>query len=459
MNPAAEDILEKTRRAIDQINARRKEKVPGLCAQIKEVVVIASSSRGGSSIFSEILRHSPELLHFKGEINPFLTLAGLSYPRSGRAGDVLEEQDAGPHHAAKIARLEKEMTFDVGVSGPVDLNDAELYRRFVHDLHWRLCVQWPELDLSLDFISGQVSRTLGELCRQHGWQSGSFPNAPLFHAIFLRNLRTEHQAINPYYYDLPPDLIRQYCPDAIENYNTPSSCIIEEPPFVPIVPRRYISKEMANSLPLIFKTPSNVYRLPFLKKLFPNARFRILHLVRNPADSINGLVDGWLYHGFFSHHLPQALNISGYSDRYPAWGQSWWKYDLPPGWRQWTDRPLEHVCGFQWQSAHREILDYIDHSQTDFLRIKFEDVIGAAAKSRQVFTQIAHWLGIDGTEMIHAAVAEDLPPVMTTTTLPPRKRRWFKKAALIRPVLTDQRLNIQATAKQLGYRLDEEINS
>jgi hypothetical protein len=54
-------------------------------------------------------------------------------------------------------------------------------------------------------------------------------------------------------------------------------------------------------------------------------------------------------------------------------------------------------------------------------------------------------------------MAEDLPPVMVTTNIPPRKRRWFKKAELIRPVLVDPGLGILTTAKKLGYSLNEEI--
>ena len=41
----------------------------------------------------------------------------------------------------------------------------------------------------------------------------------------------------------------------------------------------------------MMKTPSNAYRASFLRALFPNARVQVLHLTRNPAAAINGLVD------------------------------------------------------------------------------------------------------------------------------------------------------------------------
>jgi len=459
MKPETEHIFKKACRTIERINSCRQHMIPDFCANIKEVIVIASSSRGGSSLFSEILRHSPELLHFKGEINPFLTLAGLSYPHSGRAGDLLDAQDVGPHNAAKLLRFEREMALDVALMGEVNLGEDIMLSRFIHDLRWRLGVQWPEIDFDPGVITTEVKKVLAELCRQHGWQAGSFKDPQLFHTLFLRNIRQKYKGVNPYYYDLRPDLLQRYCPDAKKDSNSPSSCIIEEPPFVPIVPRPNVSAQMAKTKPLIFKTPSNVYRLNFLKKAFPNAKFRILHLVRNPADSINGLIDGWRYNGFFSHEFPRKLNISGYSDKFPLWGKSWWKYDLPPDWQEWINRPLEYVCGFQWRSAHQAILDYTEQNQTDFLRVKFEDVVGPISTRRQVFSRIAQWLGITGDEIIKAAVADDLPPIMATTTMPPLKRRWFEKTAIIRPVLTDPQMEILSTAARLGYKLDEEINA
>ena len=62
----------------------------------------------------------------------------------------------------------------------------------------------------------------------------------------------------------------------------------------------------------MIKTPSNAYRLPFIQALFPSARIRILHLVRNPAASINGLIEVgafvvFMRIGFLKHWL--FLNI------------------------------------------------------------------------------------------------------------------------------------------------------
>ena len=432
--------------AIERVNQGRVAAVPEFFSRVREVVIIASSSRGGSSIFTEILRQSPDLIHFKGEINPMLALAGLAAPANGRADDTLDASDAGPLNRQKLAVLEREMALDAGVNLPVDLRDQPLRDRFASDLLWRITIQWPEIEVDPDFVFACIEQTFTELVDDHGWGIGEFNDSQLFHILFLARLRIRYPGINPHYYDLSPDLIKRYCPEVEIGLGPPAACLIEEPPFVLIAPRHPVSAELLARCPLIIKTPSNVYRLAFLKAIFSNARFRILHLVRNPADSINGLVDGWLYHGFFSHCLPARLSITGYSDRFPEWGAHWWNYDLPPGWQQWINQPLEYLCSYQWRHAHQTILDFIVHNSVDSLRVAFEDVIGELAVRERRFAEIAGWLGI-GCEPLITAATGDLPPVMATTR--PRQRRWFKKAELLRPVLTAP--SLIKTAKRLGY--------
>lgn len=437
---------------IAAVNRDRQPALPDFCKQVREVVLIASSSRGGSSIFSEILRQSPELLHFQGEINPFLTIAGLNYPESGEDSDQL---GAG-QPVEKMARLAHELALEVGVTGPVDLRNPLAYERFRHDLLWRLSGQWPETAFDPGFLERMLEQTLSILENEHGWPPGSFLDPQLFHILFLAAARSRYPEINPYYYDLRHDLIQRYCPEAVISLAPPSRIVIEESPYILITPRQAVTAEMAATRPLVIKTPGNVYRLPFLRQLFPQARLRIIHLVRNPADSISGLYDGWQYHGFFAHHLRHALAIKGYSDRFPEWGSHWWKYDLPPGWQAWREQPLEYLCGYQWRAAHAAILAGMEENPATRLRLKFEELIGPLALRRQRFSELAAWLGIRGEELL-ATVSRELPPVMATTTLPPRQRRWFAKVELLRPVLTDPRLGIVTLAHRLGYNLEEEI--
>ena len=70
-------------------------------AQVGTVILVVSSSRGGSSVFAELLRRSEGFLHCRGEVTPFLRIVGLSFPDSGTQSDTL----AAPHAPAGAARL------------------------------------------------------------------------------------------------------------------------------------------------------------------------------------------------------------------------------------------------------------------------------------------------------------------------------------------------------------------
>jgi hypothetical protein len=251
--------------------------------------------------------------------------------------------------------------------------------------------------------------------------------------------------VNPYFYDLDDALLARQFPDLAPPMGPPSPLVLEEPPFVPIAPWRLASAEDLATRPLIIKTPSNAYRLPFLKGLFPEARFRVLHLVRNPAAAINGLYDGWRYRGFHSHFMGEALDIPGYSDNRPE-DAKWWKYDLPPGWQDWRARPLEEVCAFQWRSAHQSILEFIGGQ--DSLRIRFEDLVGPVAERTDTFAHLCKWLGIPFSPPLRQVVETGLPPVMATAR--PRQRRWFERRAQIEPLCALPA--VKNIAEALGYR-------
>jgi hypothetical protein len=407
--------------------------------QVRDVVLLLSSSRGGSSFLTSMLRRSRWLLHLRAEINPMLRLTGRGHPRNGTGSDAL---DAG--HLGEPSDLDPFLWWEVGRR--VDRLPAGAPRhRFAGDLYGRLTMQWPEVELDPERLDRWTGETLDELVREHGWQPGGFPDARLFLAHLLSRVRRAHPEIDPFYYDIPPAMLHQAMPDLpLGGEGPPSPELVEEPPFItpaPLVGATDLSR------PLIIKTPSNVYRLPFLAALFPRARLRVLHLVRNPAASINGLYDGWCHRGFFSHRLDRPLAIAGYSDRFPDWGRSWWNFDLPPAWKEWTDLALEEVCARQWMEAHRTILRYVERSAVDRYILRFEDLVGARESRMRVMSGLCDWLGV-GPEGMEEVISHGLPPVMATR--PPAPARWRRRAGRILPLIESG--EVQTTARRLGYR-------
>jgi hypothetical protein len=297
-------------------------------------------------------------------------------------------------------------------------------------------------------VADWVLNTLRRLRTEFGWQQGEFSDVHLFHALFLAEVRLSHPAVNPYYYDLDESLIRRFHPDVAIPQGPPGSILIEEPPFVTIGPWHIAKADLAQR-PLVIKTPSNAYRLPFLRRLFPNARFRLLHLVRNPAAAVNSLLDGWLYRGFHAHHMPGRLRIAGYSECGPGAECDWWKFDLPPRWQEWTGRSIEEVCAFQWRSAHQSILDFVCAERVDYLRLRYEDVVGPALERRKFLERLGEWLGFDFASAAGLRL-QALPPIMATAR--PRCKRWLEKANRVLPALADE--HVQCIREQIGYGPD-----
>ena len=385
-----------------ELRRLRGPAVDGALERVRELVVVASSSRGGSTLFGALLRRVPRLLHLSAEINPHFALAGLA--------------DAGQSDI-----LAEEIALDLGSPG------GELDPLAVA---WRLTAQWP--DEPIDPLS------VAQWVREDG--------DPV---AVLAKARDAHPSINPWYYDLPADVVRSRFPDAPPPGGPPSPKLVEMPPFVLAAPWQPATAEQLDAWPVVLTTPRNSFRLAFLHALFPQARLRVIHLTRNPAASINGLVDGWLHHGFFNCEVDRPLSIAGYSDAFPEWGGRWWNYDIPPGWELVVDRPLAEVCAAQWLSMHRAALDFVSESGVDTLRVAFEDVVGSADRRAAVLAKVGEWLGVGSAAVADLAPAT-LPPVMATA--PPAERRWRARADTLGPVLADEA--VLEMVRRLGYETD-----
>jgi hypothetical protein len=119
---------------------------------------------------------------------------------------------------------------------------------------------------------------------------------------------------------------------------------------------------------LVEKTASNCFRLGYVGAVFPDARFVVP--VRDGLNNVNSLINGWRHpKRFFTYDVPADLRIGGYPHR-------GWKFVLPPGWRAYTDRPLEEVCAFQWRACLEAVLAELGKPayRNRVLRIRLEEL-------------------------------------------------------------------------------------
>lgn len=379
---------------------------PGWEKQINNVAVILSASRSGSSLLYDAVSQSGDVIALAGEHEPWLALTGNKWPFTrSDAFDSISDK-------AVLLRLVRN---DLLVrEGTVLGHEAASL------LHNRAAARQMESSPRIQ----KLVQFLGNLAtidqETHSQVTGIFNRESN-----ARRPATQIGQINH------------------EGYFVP----IENPPFIdPPLARRATLDELRSKM-ILFKSPADAYRPGMYEELFPNARITYLHLTRGFAQTVNGLMDGWSKDdiGFISNPLSlggNQLSIPGYSDTDAK--KTYWCFDLPANWQDFTDSTLIEVCAEQWLQAHQAILDSFSTQS----RIKFE-------------------LLYTDPEALHKSVYESLgvdlggydwgKEVMSTEK--PSQFRWKKRADLFCDLgkhLTRQTLaEVTTLQRELGYSMEE----
>ncbi|MEU4384632.1 hypothetical protein [Promicromonospora sp. NPDC023805] len=394
---------------------------------VERVVLVVASSRGGSSYVHAVLSSSPSAASIGGEHTGLYRLHGVE--RGADGSDRIESDsvrdDQVEDVAAEIADLLR-----VGPGGTA--LHPEVYARAAAV---RLVLQWPWVPFAADDVRDASFRV-------HAAAAG----AGLSDSDLFVRLLAELEATYP---DLRRDAydgLRDAGPGPASDgpHPPPGPAIVEEPPFVvPLRRRRPSLAELRRSV-VVLKASVDAYRLPLVRRLFPRAEIAVVHLTRNPAASVNGLIDGWLDRGFFSYDVSAetTLDIAGYSER-AAFARAWWNFDVPPTWRSVADRPLAEVCANQWSQAHRWVLKEVDAVADRLLRVRFENLTGPGAD--QEWDRVFRFAGLARADRSR------IPVVMATAS--PRAGRWRGREALIRPAIAQA--PVHEIVQELGYTKEE----
>lgn len=103
----------------------------------------------------------------------------------------------------------------------------------------------------------------------------------------------------------------------------------------------------AGRVRILEKTPKNALRIPFLAKVFPEARF--VYLYRDPRQVLSSMMEGW-----------ESGRFVMYRDL-PGWtGERPWSFLLTPGWRDLDGKPLNQIVASQWATSTTIMLDALD---------------------------------------------------------------------------------------------------
>jgi hypothetical protein len=168
---------------------------------------------------------------------------------------------------------------------------------------------------------------------------------------------------------------------------------------------------------LLEKTPKNALRVPFLLRVFPDARFIFLH--REPRANLSSMMQAWRSHGWVTYR------------RLAGWNGPW-SMLLPPGYERLKDRPLEEIVAFQWQAANQTILDDLTSVPRDrWTTMCYEDLI---RDPRPEIARLLEFAGLSMDPRLDKYLSKPLPLSRHTHTAPDPEK-WRQDAAEIERVL------------------------
>lgn len=175
------------------------------------------------------------------------------------------------------------------------------------------------------------------------------------------------------------------------------------------------------------KTPKNALRIPFFRRIFPDARFILLW--RDPRENIASIIEAWR---------------SGRWTTYRAL-EGWdgpWSLLVPPGWRQLRGRPLEEVAAFQWEATNRILLDDLGAlPREQWTSASYAELMADPAATVR---RLCAFAGIEFDPALQARVSAQLPLSRHTLTAP-AEGKWQSNAAGIGRVLP----TVEATWRRL----------
>lgn len=170
----------------------------------------------------------------------------------------------------------------------------------------------------------------------------------------------------------------------------------------------------AEGAPLLEKTPKSALRVPFLKSVFPDARF--IFLWRDPRENLGSIIDAWQAGGWVTY---KAL---------PGWDGPW-SLLLPPGWQALRGASPETVAAWQWRSANQTALEDLSQlSPEDWTSVAYHDFL---ADPEAVTRRLCAFAGAPFDAALQARVTGQLPLSRHTHTAPaPDKWRRHEDAIL-----------------------------
>ena len=171
---------------------------------------------------------------------------------------------------------------------------------------------------------------------------------------------------------------------------------------------------------LIEKTPRNALNIPFLNKVFPDAKFIFLH--RAPQQNIASIIEAWT----LGLSTGRFMTFPGL----PGWDRPGWCFLLPPGWRDLVGRSLAEIAAFQWRMSNQTIIQNLAKLPAEkYCKVSHENLL---ANPESEIDRLLDFAEIASQGINHLQFTDKLS---NTTLTQPAADKWKTQKAQIEPLL------------------------
>jgi hypothetical protein len=181
----------------------------------------------------------------------------------------------------------------------------------------------------------------------------------------------------------------------------------------------------AGAIRLLEKTPKNSLRIPFLRRVFPDALF--VYLYRDPRETLASMLEAWESGRFRTY------------PNLPGWSGLPWSLLLPPGWRELVGQPLAQVVAAQWEATTRILLDDLAAVPTVQRCVARYDALVADPAAE--IGRICAAVGFGWDRALDGSL-----PLANHTVSAPRADKWRTRESEIAPLLPALAATMQRAA-------------
>ena len=184
---------------------------------------------------------------------------------------------------------------------------------------------------------------------------------------------------------------------------------------------------------MVHKNTRNSFRIPFIRAMFPNARF--VFVFRDGRANVASLIEGWEYKRFQTFQVPFTNNRGEHKVRQ-------WAFELPPNWKAWADKSVPEICAFLWYAHNDFLLNYRNQLPPEaYVEVRYEDLV---KDTRGEVDRLCRFLSLPVGNALRRASLKPIPVVETSL---PYKDKWLKRKDQIEGV----RHIMQPMMDQLAY--------